>query len=217
MLLSPTGVVELVPVGHRGTRPPAVDVLHAPSRESLFGGSAWRWAELSHVFYADYFAEMLPKIHKFIRARFPSAQAEDLANETMLSLWRKRIPVPVDDIELRQLRRLTYKIALGHIVNAQRKAARELEAFEHAVLRIVPGADPTYEAIVPAALAEAISRLDFNDRQAVNLLIAGFRTGEIADILGISPKAASMRLARARQRLDRRLHEEEVDDNVSIR
>lgn len=169
---------------------------------------------MSHVFYADYFADMLPKIHRFIRARFPAAQAEDLANETMLSLWRKRIPVPVDDTELRQLRRLTYKIALGHVVNAQRKAARELEAFEHAVLRIVPGSDPTYEAIMPAALAQAIARLDFNDRQAVNLLIAGFRTGEIADILGITPKAASMRLARARQRLDRRLHDEEVDDGV---
>lgn len=209
MLLSPTGVVELVPVG-RGGRPSAAIETHTDSRRP--GG---RVAELSHIFYADYFAEMLPKIHKFIRARFPSAQAEDLANETMLSLWRKRIPVPVDDIELRQLRRLTYKIALGHILNAQRKAARELEALERAVLKIVPGADPTYEAIVPAALAQVIAKLELNDRQAVNLLIAGFRTNEIADILGITPKAASMRLVRARERLDRRLHEEEVDDNVS--
>lgn len=208
MLLSPTGVVELVPVG-RGGRPSAAIETYTDSCRP--GG---RVAELSHIFYADYFAEMLPKIHKFIRARFPSAQAEDLANETMLSLWRKRIPVPVDDIELRQLRRLTYKIALGHILNAQRKAARELEALERAVLKIVPGTDPTYEAIVPAALAQVIAKLELNDRQAVNLLIAGFRTNEIADILGITPKAASMRLVRARERLDRRLHEEEVDDNV---
>jgi RNA polymerase sigma-70 factor (ECF subfamily) len=178
--------------------------------------------DLSHAFYAEYFADMLPKVHKFIRARFPSGQAEDLANETMLTLWRKAIPVPVDESELRQLRQLTYKIALGHVLNAQRKHARELEAVEHVVLRIVPGADPTFEAIVPMALAQAIAQLEFNDRQAINLLIAGFGTGEIADILGISAKAASMRLARCRARLDRKLtavgdDQEEVSEGVRSR
>ncbi len=179
--------------------------------------SARRVVDLSHAFYAEYFADMLPKIHKFIRARFPSSQAEDLANETMLTLWRKGIPAPADDSELRQLRQLTYKIALGHVLNAQRKAARELAAVEHITLRILPGTDTTFEAIVPIALAQAIGQLEFNDRQAINLLIAGFGTGEIADILGISPKAASMRLARCRQRLDRRLRADsgERDEEVS--
>lgn len=166
------------------------------------------------AFYADFFAEMLPKIHKFIRARFPSSQAEDLANETLLTLWRKEIPAPRDDTELRQLRQLTYKIALGHVLNAQRKEVRERDAVDRAVLRILPGSDPTFEAIVPDTLAQAIDQLGFNDRQAVNLLIAGFGTGEIADILGVTPKAASMRLARARERLDRKINAEEVDVNV---
>jgi len=186
-------------------------LFQCPAVSAREHASAWRVVDLSHAFYAEYFADMLPKIHKFIRARFPSSQAEDLANETMLTLWRKGVPAPVDESELRQLRQLTYKIALGHVLNAQRKAARELEAVEHVVLRILPGSDPTFEAIVPIALAQAIGQLEFNDRQAINLLVAGFGTGEIADILGISPKAASMRLARCRQRLDRRLRADAAD------
>ena len=47
--------------------------------------------------------------------------------------------------------------------------------------------------------------MDDRDREALHLLIGGFRTSEIADILGITPKAASMRLCRARDRLKDRL------------
>lgn len=173
-----------------------------------------RRAAASDAFYADFFTQMLPEVHKFIRARFSPAQAEDLANETMLSLWRKEVPVPRDETELSQLRQLTYRIAIGHILNAQRKTDHEMDAAERAVLRIVPGSDPTFEAVVPDPLAQAIDSLGFTDRQAVNLLISGFGTSEIADILGISPKAASMRLARARERLERRIREGEVDESA---
>lgn len=169
------------------------------------------------AFWAEFCADMLPKVHRFIRARFDSELAEDLASETMVTLLRKKIRVPVDEVELRQLRALTYKIAAGHISNEQKKTARHAEALQGGMLRVIPGEDPTYEAVVPLVLAELIARLDFNDRQAVNLMIAGFRTAEIADILGITAKAASMRLARARERLERLLApgEEEVDDDVT--
>ncbi|MFE2291223.1 RNA polymerase sigma factor [Streptomyces sp. NPDC059452] len=140
-----------------------------------------------------------------------------MTSETMLTVWRKQVPVPTDDVGLRQLRTLTYKIALGHISNAQRKGARESDALRQGMLRTLPGADPTYEAVVPVVLAEAIAQLDVNDGQGVNLMIAGFRTAEIADILGITEKAASMRLARARKRLDRRLAagEKHADGDVT--
>ncbi len=160
---------------------------------------------MGDAFYAEFFADMLPKVHRFIRARFPSGLAEDLASETMLTVWRKQVPAPTDDVGLRQLRSLTYRIAAGHISNAARKAARESDALRQGVLPVAPGVDPTYEAVVPVVLAGAIAQLDLDDRQVLNLMIAGFRTAEIADALGITAKAASMRLARARRRLDRRL------------
>lgn len=161
-------------------------------------------------FYSEYFEDMLPKIHRFIRIRFPSDLAADLAAETLLTLWRKQLPVPADEIALRKLRTLTYKIALGHISNEERRIARERSHLGQMPLKVQTGPDPTFEAVVPVLLAEAIASLDPNDQQAVNLLIAGFKTSEIADILDITPKAASMRLARARQRLDTKLvHREE--------
>ncbi|WP_170994684.1 RNA polymerase sigma factor [Streptomyces sp. BPSDS2] len=189
------------------TRPAQRD---APTK-ALQGG------RMRDAFYVEYFTDMFPKVHRFIRARLHSGLAEDLASETMLTVWRKQVPVPSDDVGLRQLRTLTYKIALGHIANAERKRARESDVLHQGTLRVTPEADPTYEAVVPVVLAEAVAQLDFYDRQGVHLMIAGFRTAEIADMLGITEKAASMRLARARKRLGRRLvaGEKDVDDDVS--
>ncbi|MEI2711779.1 MAG: RNA polymerase sigma factor [Nocardioides sp.] len=165
------------------------------------------------AFWADFLVDMLPKVHRFIRARFKAELAEDLASDTLVTLLQKQVSPPKDESELLQLRSLTYKIAARHISNAEKKARRQAKVLEQGMLRVTPGVDPTYEAVVPLDLAAAIAQLDFNDRQAVNLMIAGFRTAEIAEILGITAKAASMRLARARERLSQRLAEgNEVDD-----
>lgn len=162
-------------------------------------------------YFEDFYADMRPKIARFIRARFPFELAEDLANETMLTLWRKNPRTPSDETGLRQLRSFTYAIAIGHIRNAERKLATEgrltdqlsaAEAVAGGPLRIHgPDGDPTFEAVVPNRASEAIRMLGADDRQAINLLVAGLRTAEIADILGITPKAASMRLSRAKERL----------------
>lgn len=167
-------------------------------------------------YFGDFYAEMLPKVHRYIWARFPSPLAEDLANETMLTLWRKDLPTPGDDVARRQLRTMTYKIALGLVMNAQRRVAREEAVAGAPTMMIVGGDDPTYEAVVPARVTEAIADLAFADRQALNLLLAGFRTNEIADILDIEPKAASMRLSRAKTRLASALGatQEEVADDA---
>lgn len=167
-------------------------------------------------FFDEYYDEMLPKVHKYIYARFPCDLAEDLANETMLTLWRKGVEAPKDDDELRRLRAFTYGIAFKLILNAQRKARREAQALEPGVLQVGGSPDdPTYEAVVPLALAATIRRLDARTQHAVSLLIAGFGTSEIADILDVTPKAASMRIARARRRLADLLHtHEEVSEGA---
>jgi len=157
-----------------------------------------------------FYAEMRPKIARFIRARFPFDLAEDLANETMLTLWRKDARTPTTETELRQLRSFTYAIAIGHVRNAERKMVTEgklsdelaAAAVTGGVLRIHgPDRDPTFEAVVPSSAGDAIRKLRADDQQAINLLVAGLTTAEIADILGITPKAASMRLSRAKDRL----------------
>lgn len=167
-------------------------------------------------FFTEFFTEMRPRMVRFIRARLSLDMAEDLASETMLTLWRKGLPPPADEIALRQRRTLAYLIAVGHIRNFERKLASEArlaEGIGGATLRIHGSLDdPTFEAVVPGALAKVIDGMERLDRQVLNLMIAGFGTGEIADILGINPKAASMRLSRARDRLRTRLAEEVNQD-----
>lgn len=171
-------------------------------------------AVVESVFFAEFFTEMRPKIVRFIRARLPLDMAEDLASETMLTLWRKDLPPPVGAVALRQRRTLTYMIAVGHIRNLERKLAAEArlaEAVGGATLQIHGSTeDPTFNAIVPDSLAITIASMEQRDQEALHLMIVGFGTGEIADILGISAKAASMRLCRARDRLKTRLQSEEV-------
>jgi len=64
----------------------------------------------------------------------------------------------------------------------------------------------TTQQVDPAKLEEAIARLPEGERRVLLLGASqGLSTDEIAARLGISPRAAKRRLARALRRLDRRL------------
>ncbi|MFT4009369.1 MAG: sigma-70 family RNA polymerase sigma factor [Nocardioidaceae bacterium] len=170
-------------------------------------------------FFTEFYEDMRPKITRFIRARFPFEMAEDLANDTMVTLLRHDPPTPTDEVELRQLRSFAYQAALGHILNAERRLVTEEKLGPTVVadvtLRIqCDTQDPTFEAVLPQMLADAVAELPEVDRQAVSLMAAGLKTGEIADILAIPFKTASMRLSRARRRLRELLTEKGVIDNA---
>lgn len=171
---------------------------------------------MDSAYFNDFYADMRPRIARFIRARFPFDLAEDLANETMLTLWQKNPKTPTDDAGLRQLRAFTYAIAVGHIRNAERKLATEAKlssALSEATLRISGNNDdPTFEALLPDHVASRVAGLSRDDRQALNLMFAGFKTNEIADILEVTPKAASMRLSRAKDRLRAKMTGEVMRD-----
>lgn len=72
--------------------------------------------------------------------------------------------------------------------------------------------DPTFEALLPDHVASRVAGLSRDDRQALNLMLAGFKTNEIADILEVTPKAASMRLSRAKDRLRAKMTGEVMRD-----
>lgn len=171
---------------------------------------------MDSAYFNEFYADMRPRIARFIRARFPFDLAEDLANETMLTLWQKNPKTPTEDAGLRQLRAFTYAIAVGHIRNAERKLATEAKlssALSEATLRISGNNDdPTFEALLPDHVASAVAGLSRDDRQALNLMLAGFKTNEIADILEVTPKAASMRLSRAKDRLRAKMTGEVMRD-----
>ncbi|GAA4364908.1 hypothetical protein [Nocardioides caricicola] len=150
-----------------------------------------------------FYAEIRARLVRFIRARLPADVADDLASETLLTLWGKRPAAPVDDVSVRRLRAFTYAIAIGHVRNAERRLATDgklVGALAAAALRdSAISHDPARSAVGLYDLERAIRALSNGDQQVLRLLAAGFRVGEIA------PKAASMRVRRARERLRERL------------
>lgn len=154
--------------------------------------------------FTVFYHQMVPSLVRFIGRRLTPELAEDVAHDTMITLWRKNPPAPLDDHDLRRLRAFAYLIAAGHMRNAERKIAGErgmLAVICNDGLLESPRADPTAEAVLPGRLDALLPHLRPDDRRALVLLSAGFKTAEIAELLHVSPKAASMRLRRARDRL----------------
>ena len=152
-----------------------------------------------------FYAEMRPKVARFIRARFPGDAVDDLTSETLLTLWCKDVPAPRDAPALARLRALTYAIAVGHIRNARRRLdveRRLVEAVGAACRDRLLGMEQSSPAqTLVEAIEEAVEKLAETDRHVLELDLAGLRSAEVAELLRISPKAASMRLSRARVRL----------------
>ncbi|WP_374587127.1 RNA polymerase sigma factor [Pimelobacter simplex] len=157
-------------------------------------------------FFAAFYCDMVPQLVRFVGRRLPTDSAEDVAHDTMITLWRKDPPSPGDDQDLGRLRALAFLIAAGHVRNAERKAASErrlLEAIASETALPPASTDPTAEAVLSDRLQALLSQERPDDRRALGLLSLGFKTAEIADVLEVSPKAASMRLRRAIDRLRR--------------
>lgn len=169
-------------------------------------------------FLSGFFRHMRPRLFQFARRRLDVETAHEVALEAMVTLWRKGIPNPTDETELRQLQSLAYRVVEGHMRNALRskKQRENLNDALEAQLRVGVGEhDETVEHAVPAATTELIAKMSQSDREVLSLYIDGYRTAEIAEILGCSPKAASMRLARARKNLQT-LAGEVMEDECGI-
>ncbi len=128
--------------------------------------------------------------------------AADLVSETFLVLWRRLDDAPADQLVLPWL----YEVARRILSNQQRTRARRQQLL--ARLRALPQqAPPTVEAAAAdrAASATVLRALgQLNDRDREVLLLAawdGLSHAQIAQVLGCSENAATVRLHRARQRL----------------
>lgn len=126
----------------------------------------------------------------------------DAASQTMHTIWVKDVDAPRTEIEHRQLQSLAYRVADGHVRNAQRSAsrlARLVEAVAGVAGRRTVAADVA--DLVVEGPAEWLDRLSRTDREVLSLVADGYRVSEISLILECSPAAVSMRLQRARRNL----------------
>ncbi len=143
----------------------------------------------------------LDRIHGYLlRLTGVAADAEDLAQETFLRVWRK-----AGSFEPGRVKVSTWLHTIAHNLAIDSFRRRRETLLEHLPEAADELADPARQfdgkettALLEAALAE----LPENQRAAVLLCqVQGFSNAEAAEVLGVGLRALESLLARARRRL----------------
>lgn len=148
--------------------------------------------------FAEVFRGTYPDVLAFLRRRTDADVAEDLAAETFAVAWKRWDQVP------REVRPWLFGVARNLLANDARARARR----RRLELRVGNERPLTDDEISFAAtsldLRSAWSRLSDADREALALVAWDGLTGrEAAQVLGCTRAAFSVRLTRARRRLQR--------------
>lgn len=163
--------------------------------------------------FETFHREMFGRLTRYASRLADPATAEDAAAMALHTVWKKDLPEPRDDDELRGLQSLAYRIVEGHLRNLAR-AERSRSKMVSGVIdiaRVGPDHEPDIADLVCADGApDWLADLSVTERQVLSLVYDGFSVSEIAPILGCSPGAVSMRLNRARKHVQHVLEERGV-------
>jgi len=153
------------------------------------------------VFRAHY-AHLVRMAESLVRER---ALAEEVAQEVMLELWRRRETLELEQTFRAYLLRSTRNRALNHIRH-QRIVARETEAASLEPRHSPSAEDVTLGLELERAVRDAIDGLPDNCREVFQMSRdQGLRYAEIAAVLEISVKTVEKRMGRALAELRERL------------
>lgn len=139
----------------------------------------------------------LPDVWSFLRRRVTTGEdADDLASEVFAIAWRR-----FDDLPPKDAARLwLFGVARNVLANHHRTTTRRERL--HMRLAAVGGRQVVEPAEPSGGVHEALAALEDGEREILMLRAwDGLAVGEIAELLGITPNAASIRLHRARGRL----------------
>ncbi|MFF2538849.1 RNA polymerase sigma factor [Streptomyces cyaneofuscatus] len=156
--------------------------------------------------FEEVYRETSVPVLRFLRRRLPGQLAEDALSEVYLTAWRRRLEVRGEYLPW------LYGIARLVAANALRSAGRayRLRELMLATAEDRPGAAAEDGAMGRIAAVEALDRMPDKDREAL-ILVAwdGLGTRQAAQVAGCGVAAFSVRLHRARRRLEDLLAEDE--------
>ena len=154
------------------------------------------------VVFRAHYPRLVRMAESVVRERAP---AEEIAQEVMLELWRRRESLEVEQSFAAYLMRSTRNRALNH-VRHQRIVAREL-ASATLESRESPGTDADMLGVeLEQAVREAINALPERCREVFELSrFQGMRYADIASMLEISVKTVEKRMGQALAELRERL------------
>jgi RNA polymerase sigma-70 factor (ECF subfamily) len=142
--------------------------------------------------FEELVAQTYEPIQRYLRRRTDPASADDVLGDVLLVLWRR-----LDDVPPEAPLPWAYGVARGCLANNRRSAARQ----ERVVVRLARAPRPA-EPDEDGVLAEALDALPDADRELLRLWAWERLTpAELAQVLGITANAASIRLHRAKGKL----------------
>lgn len=142
-------------------------------------------------------AEVYEPLQRYLLRRCAADDADEVLNDTLLTIWRRLDDVPDD-------RRLpwAYGVARRCLANHRRGSVRRLRLVEKAG-STARAHDDEWTSEADVHLHDAMGRLNDADREIVRLWAwERLEPREIAQVLGTSANAVSLRLTKARRKLE---------------
>ena len=141
------------------------------------------------------FARHYPTVYRYAGRRLGPDEAADAAADAFTVAWRKIARVPAEPETLPWL----YGVARRVVANVERSRRRRQRLAERAAQDDPdPGTTPD-----PVGVLAALEALRADDRELLRLAAwEGLGPREMGAVLGCSPNAATIRLHRARRRLE---------------
>lgn len=142
-------------------------------------------------------SEVYEPLQRYLLRRCHADDADEVLNDTLLTIWRRLEDVPDE-------RRLpwAYGVARRCLANHRRGTVRRLRLVEKAG-SATRGHSEEWTSEADATLHDALGHLNEADREVVRLWAwERLEPREIADVLGTSANAISLRLTKARRKLE---------------
>jgi RNA polymerase sigma-70 factor (ECF subfamily) len=143
-------------------------------------------------------AELHDPIQRYLRRRAPADEAGDVLADVLLTVWRRLEDVPQD-----AALPWSYGVARRALANHRRAKARHLRLLQRLESERPPAFDDDPAAsLEDPGLAEALAGLPVADQEIIRLWAwEHLEPREIAQVLGSTANAVSLRLSRARRKL----------------
>jgi RNA polymerase sigma-70 factor (ECF subfamily) len=142
--------------------------------------------------------EVFDPLQRYLGRRLPADQVDDVLSETLLVMWRR-----LDDIPTDGTLPWCYAVARRCLANHRRSAGRRRALAERLATQPVLPVDSDSG---DPALEVALSRLSENEQELLRLwAFEELDPRDIATVTGLSPNAVSLRLTRAKKKLEREL------------
>lgn len=145
--------------------------------------------------------ELIEPLRRFLARRTDAATADDVLGETLLVCWRRLDELPEPALPW------AYGVARHCLANARRGARRQQRVV--AKIAVLDPPRETPETPSDPGVGAAMGRLSDDDAELLRLSAWEQLTpAEIAQVLGVTANAVSIRLHRARKKLRHELGKE---------